>query len=219
MRIITGQYKGRHFDIPRTFKARPTTDFAKENIFNVLMQYIDFSAATATAASPEATVPAAFEASQVSVPAASPEATVPATSAAGITALDLFAGTGSITLELLSRGCRHVTAIEKDRDHHRFILKCVDALAIDPAQQTATILRADVFRFIDRCRQQFDFIFADPPYALKELPTIPDLIFAHNLLAPGGIFVFEHGKDHDFSRHPHSIDHRSYGSVNFTLFR
>ena len=40
MRIITGQYKGRHFDIPRSFKARPTTDFAKENIFNVLQNYI-----------------------------------------------------------------------------------------------------------------------------------------------------------------------------------
>ena len=42
MRIITGKYKGRHFDIPRTFKARPTTDFAKENIFNVLNGYLDF---------------------------------------------------------------------------------------------------------------------------------------------------------------------------------
>lgn len=47
MRIITGQYKGRHFDIPRSFKARPTTDFAKENIFNVLQNYIDFEDATA----------------------------------------------------------------------------------------------------------------------------------------------------------------------------
>ena len=47
MRIITGKYKGRHFDIPRTFKARPTTDFAKENIFNVLIQYIDFDGARA----------------------------------------------------------------------------------------------------------------------------------------------------------------------------
>ena len=44
MRIITGKYKGRHFDIPRTFKARPTTDFAKENIFNVLNGYMDFDA-------------------------------------------------------------------------------------------------------------------------------------------------------------------------------
>ena len=42
MRIITGKYKGRHFDVPRNFKARPTTDFAKENLFNVLNGYLDF---------------------------------------------------------------------------------------------------------------------------------------------------------------------------------
>ena len=89
MRIITGKFKGRHFDIPRTFKARPTTDFAKENIFNVLNGYLDFD---------------------------------------GATALDLFAGTGSITLELLSRGCSQVVSVEKDRDHHRFIQQCVEKL-------------------------------------------------------------------------------------------
>ena len=177
MRIITGKYKGRHFEIPRTFKARPTTDFAKENIFNVLMGYIDFD---------------------------------------GIRALDLFAGTGSITLELLSRGCSQVVSVELDRDHHRFIQQCIAKLQ---GENNVQSLRADVFRFIKGCHQQFDFIFADPPYALKELPQIPDLVFAHNLLAPDGVFVFEHGKDNDFSGHPHFVEHRSYGSVNFSLFR
>jgi 16S rRNA G966 N2-methylase RsmD len=80
-------------------------------------------------------------------------------------------------------------------------------------------LRADVFRFIKSCRQQYDFIFADPPYALKELPQIPDLVFERELLKPDGIFVFEHGKDHDFSQHPRFLEHREYGSVNFTLFK
>ena len=47
MRVITGKYKGRRFDVPRTFKARPTTDFAKENLFNVLRSYIDFEETTA----------------------------------------------------------------------------------------------------------------------------------------------------------------------------
>ena len=177
MRIITGKYKGRHFEIPRSFKARPTTDFAKENIFNVLMDYIDFD---------------------------------------GTRALDLFAGTGSITLELLSRGCSQVVSVELDRDHHRFIQQCIAKLQ---EENNVQCLRADVFRFIKGSHQQFDFIFADPPYALKELPQIPDLVFAHNLLAPDGIFVFEHGKDNDFSGHPHFVEHRSYGSVNFTLFR
>ena len=177
MRIITGKYKGRHFDIPRTFKARPTTDFAKENIFNVLMGYIDFD---------------------------------------GTRALDLFAGTGSITLELLSRGCSQVVSVELDRDHHRFIQQCMAKLQ---GENNGQCLRADVFRFIKGCHQQYDFIFADPPYALKELPQIPDLVFEHNLLAPDGVFVFEHGKDNDFSQHPRFVEHRSYGSVNFSLFR
>ncbi len=175
MRIITGRYKGRHFDIPRTFKARPTTDFAKENIFNVLTQYVDFD---------------------------------------GATALDLFSGTGSISLELLSRGCQQVVSVEMDRDHHRFIQDCLKKLDT----KACIPIRGDVFRFLKSCRQQYDFIFADPPYALKELPEIPDLVIGRQLLKDGGIFVFEHGKDYDFSTHPHFLEHRSYGSVNFSLF-
>ena len=176
MRIITGKYKGRHFDIPRTFKARPTTDFAKENIFNVLVQYIDFE---------------------------------------GAQALDLFSGTGSISLELLSRGCSQVVSVELDRDHHRFIQECVKKLGAT----NMIPIRGDVFRYLKSCKQQYDFIFADPPYALKELPQIPDLIFDKQLLKADGIFVFEHGKDYDFSGHPNFVEHRSYGSVNFSLFK
>ena len=80
-------------------------------------------------------------------------------------------------------------------------------------------LRGDVFRYIKSCKQQFDFIFADPPYALKELPTIPGLIFEKGLLKDDGILVFEHGKDNDFSSDPHFVEHRTYGSVNFSIFR
>jgi len=177
MRIITGKYKGRHFDIPRTFKARPTTDFAKENIFNVLIQYVDLEEARA---------------------------------------LDLFSGTGSITLELLSRGCSRVVSVELDRDHHRFICECLKKLEVRDA---VLPIMGDVFRFMKTCHQQFDFIFADPPYALKELGTLPDLIFQYGLLTSGGLFVLEHGKDHDFTHHPHFVEHRQYGSVNFSLFR
>ena len=113
MRIITGLYKGRHFDIPRTFKARPTTDFAKENIFNVLQGYIDFD---------------------------------------DLTALDLFAGTGSISLELVSRGCQQVVSVEADRDHAAFIRQCLAKLGV--ANQL--LIRGDVFKFLNTCRQSFD---------------------------------------------------------------
>ena len=176
MRIITGEYKGRHFDIPRTFKARPTTDFAKENIFNVLNGYIDFE---------------------------------------GAFALDLFSGTGSISLELVSRGCEQVVSVEADRDHHAFIKQCLKKLGTD----SCVALRGDVFRFIKSCKHGFDFIFADTPYALQELSSIPSLIFEKGLLKEGGIFVLEHGKDQDFTADPHFVEHRSYGSVNFSIFR
>ena len=79
-------------------------------------------------------------------------------------------------------------------------------------------IRGDVFRFLKSCKQQYDLIFADPPYALKELATLPDIIFDKQLLKEDGIFVLEHGKDHDFSQHPHFKEHRQYGSVNFSIF-
>ena len=133
----------------------------------------------------------------------------------GATALDLFSGTGSISLELISRGCTTVISVESDRDHHNFIKQCLAKLGTD----RCTAIRGDVFRFVKSCHHQFDFIFADPPYALKDLATIPDLIFSNNLLKQEGVFVFEHGKDNDFSSHPNFVEHRSYGSVNFSLFR
>lgn len=176
MRIITGIYKGRHFDVPRSFKARPTTDFAKENIFNVLNGYLDLE---------------------------------------GSTALDLFAGTGSISLELLSRGCASVISVEADRDHANFIRQCMQKLG----SEQNILIRGDVFRFLKTCHQQFDLVFADPPYALEQLPQIPDLVLEKGLLKDGGVFVFEHGKHNDFSSHPRFVEHRAYGSVNFSLFR
>lgn len=178
MRVITGKYKGRHFDIPRTFKARPTTDFAKENLFNVLNGYICFED--------------------------------------NIYALDLFSGTGSITLELLSRGCRSVISVEKEPAHHSFIVKTLRELK----EENCIPLRTDVFRFIGKCKEHsFDFIFADPPYAINELDKLPDMILDKHLLKENGLFVLEHGKDKDFSTHPCFIEHRAYGSVNFSFFR
>lgn len=177
MRIISGIYKRRRFDVPRTFKARPTTDFAKENLFNVLSNnYIDFEE--------------------------------------DITALDLFAGTGSISIELVSRGCDRVISIEKDRDHHTFICKIMKEVQTD----VCLPIRGDVFKYINSSREQFDFIFADPPYELKDLKTIPDLIFQNNLLKEDGLFVLEHGKQDNFEEHPHFVERRIYGSVNFSFF-
>jgi 16S rRNA (guanine(966)-N(2))-methyltransferase RsmD len=176
MRIISGKYKGRHFDIPRNFKARPTTDFAKENLFNILTNIVEFEECKA---------------------------------------LDLFSGTGSISLELLSRGCEEVTSVEMDSLHFSFLKKSQATLN----DRNWKIVRDDVFRFLRRCNTPYDIVFADPPYALKELGEIPAMVLDGGLMKEGGIFIFEHGKDYDFSQHPRFFRHIAYGSVNFSFFR
>ena len=175
MRIVAGKYKSRRFDVPKSFKSRPTTDFAKENIFNVISNITDME---------------------------------------GAKALDLFSGTGSIAFELLSRGCKQVISVEKDFAHHAFIKKVKAELKAD----NLTTLKGDVFKFIEQSSLSFDFIFADPPYALKDLGKIPELVLAGDLLKPGGIFVMEHPKEYDFSVLPYFSQRRVYGSVNFSIF-
>lgn len=176
MRIISGIYKRRRFDVPKTFGARPTTDFAKENLFNVVSNLIDFE---------------------------------------GLDALDLFSGTGSISFELVSRGCRKVVAVENNPAHAAFIGKVTKELHTDALD----LLKGDVFRFLETVKpQQFDFIFADPPYALKDLEKIPYLVLERDLLREGGVFVMEHPKTNDFSTLPFFYQHRVYGSVNFSIF-
>ena len=176
MRIVSGKFRGRPFNPPTNITARPTTDFAKESLFNLLNNRIDFE---------------------------------------DCDMLDLFAGTGSIGLEFVSRGARSVTAVEMAHTQQNFIIATCKQLGI----HNLTVVRSDVFKYLNACALRFDFIFADPPYALKELPQIPDMIFAKDILAPNGIFVFEHGKDNDFSIHPRFVEHRCYGSVNFSIFR
>ncbi|MDH6306108.1 16S rRNA (guanine966-N2)-methyltransferase [Parabacteroides sp. PF5-5] len=176
MRIISGKYGRRRFDVPSSFKARPTTDFAKENIFNVLGNLF------------------AWE---------------------GVEALDLFAGTGSISFELLSRGCRKVTAVEQNNAHAAFIRKVANELQTKDLH----LIRGDVFRYLHSApKEHFDFIFADPPYNLKELAEVPTLVFERDLLRQEGIFVMEHPKEYDFSNLPYFNQRRVYGSVNFSVF-
>lgn len=176
MKIITGIYGGRRFDVPTKFDARPTTDLAKQALFNILQSRLDFE---------------------------------------GITAADLFSGTGSIAFEMLSRGAAHVTSVEKGHQQQQFILKVAEALKV--SRSNFSLVRGDVFQFLKMTNNQFDFIFADPPYALEGIETLPDLILP--LLADDGVFVLEHGKDHSFIEHPDCVDMRIYGAVHFTFFK
>jgi 16S rRNA (guanine(966)-N(2))-methyltransferase RsmD len=169
-------YGRRRFDLPASFSARPTTDFAKENLFNVLANLTDWE---------------------------------------GKVALDLFAGMGGISFELLSRGCAKVVAVEKDKVHAAFIGKVSKELKTTGLH----LICGDAFRYLKGLSgQRFDFIFADPPYNLNELAGIPALILGKDCLNEGGIFVMEHPRGHDFSSLACFREQRVYGSVHFSIF-
>ena len=176
MRIIRGKYGHRRFQVPASFKAHPTTDFAKENLFNVLENLIDWEESDA---------------------------------------LDLFAGTGSIAFEMLSRGCRSVTAVELNHKHASFIEKVAKELH----SEELTLIRGNVLRYLSSMgNPSFDLIIADPPYHLPELPELPNLVLNSDLLREGGIFVLEHSKSNNFTAFPYFVSQRVYGSVNFSIF-
>lgn len=175
MRIIRGKYGRRRFNVPRNITARPTTDFARENLFNVLDNMIDFD---------------------------------------GITALDLFAGTGAISLEILSRGAEQVVAVEKAQVQIAFLKSVRTTLDA----KNLSIIKGDVFKYLTGTTGSFDLIFADPPYDMDRFEEVPRLVLGSALLKEGGIFVLEHGKKHDFSDLPGFQRRLTYGSVNFSLF-
>lgn len=175
MRIVGGKYRGRIFTPGKTFKARPTTDMAKESLFNVLQNSIDFEQ---------------------------------------IRALDLFSGTGSISYELTSRGCPDVTAVEINPAHIQFIKEVIEKLK----EKNIRLVKSNVFVFAARIKEQFDLIFADPPYDHPKFDEVAELIFKNNLLKPGGLFILEHSGQFDYSHHPGFKELRRYGSVHFSLF-
>lgn len=179
MRIIRGKYGRRRFDVPKNISARPTTDFARENIFNVIENLIEME---------------------------------------GKKALDLFAGTGAVSFEFLSRECAAVTSVEKANTQHAFIRSVSEKL------QAANhrVVKGDVFRWVASAASagaKYDIIFADPPYDMENFDDVVPLVLGSGILAPGGLFIMEHSGKRDYSQLPEFIDHRAYGSVNFSLFR
>ena len=175
MRIISGKYGRRRFDVPTNITARPTTDMARENLFNVLGNLIDDE---------------------------------------GKTVRDLFAGTGAMSFEFLSRGCASVTAVEKARTQAEFSKRVQHQLG----DENLTRVRGDVFKFVGSCSQSFDIIFADPPYDLPRFAEIPKLVLESSLVHAGTLFIMEHPREHDFSALPHFSQQRVYGKVNFSFF-
>ncbi len=176
MRIIGGKYKGRRIVPSGSFKARPTTDFARESLFNILNNRIDFE---------------------------------------GLSVLDLFSGTGSISYEFASRGAAEVHLVERDINHVagiRRIIKDMGMTNIKP-------IHIDVRAYLKTCKFIYDIVFADPPYQLKWLKELPTLISEANVLKEEGFIIVEHPKSMSFETHKLFFEHRNYGGVNFSFFR
>lgn len=175
MRIIGGTCKGKGITPPKGYKARPTTDFAKEGLFNILDNEYEFD---------------------------------------DLVVLDLFGGTGSIGFEFASRGASIVDCVEMNPDNVAFIRKSAAALGI----KNHNTVHCNVFDFLELCTRKYDLIFADPPYALDNLASLPDKVLSRDILHPECYFILEHGDDNCFKDHPNFVKERRYGNVHFSFF-
>jgi 16S rRNA (guanine(966)-N(2))-methyltransferase RsmD len=175
MRIIAGTLKGRRLNPPANLPVRPTTDMARESLFNILNNYVEYE-----------------------------ECSV----------MDLFSGTGAVAIEFVSRGAKEVTAIDINNACTEYIKS--EARRLDLSN--LHVVRADVFDLLKRANRKFDIVFADPPYSLDGLSTLPDLVFEREVLSEDGIFILEHPREYSFEEHPRFWQHRNYGKVNFSFF-
>ena len=175
MRIIGGKLKGKTVNPPAGYKARPTTDFAREGLFNILDNEYELE---------------------------------------GLQVLDLFGGTGTVSFEFASRGARRVYCVEMNRENAAFIKNEARRLGLD----NVTTVRDNVFDFLPICHERFDIVFADPPYALDGLETLPDKVLSAGILHPECYFILEHGEEHSFKNHPSFVKERRYGRVHFSFF-
>ncbi len=176
MRIISGKFKGRRFHPPAdNWPTRPTTDFSKEALFNIIQNQLDIES---------------------------------------LRVLDLFCGTGNHTFEFASRGCTHITSVDKHAPALAFVKKMIEELKIEGVQ----LYHADVEQFIKNANNKWDYIFAGPPYPLPWIDKIPTMIFDKSMLSEGGWLVLEHNNKHSFKEHPHFMQERKYGGTYFSFF-
>ena len=128
--------------------------------------------------------------------------------------LDLFTGTGSISYEFASRGCKGITAVDINSKCIEFIKTIAGNLLFEQIKP----IRTDVFKFLKMNKKPYDLVFADPPYMLENLDEIPEMVLTSNILVEGGLFVLEHPDNYNFQETPFFSQHRSYGGVNFSFF-
>ena len=176
MRIISGKYGGLKIHPPAKMPyTRPTTDIAKEGLFNILQNNIEID---------------------------------------GIKSLDIFGGTGCISYELASRGATDLTIVEKDPKMYDFIKSNIEQLKIE----NCTVIKKEVFSFLEHCTDTYDFIFAGPPYALKTIDDLPIVIREKKLLKSNGWFILEHTPANNYESEPQFKTMRHYGTTIFSIF-
>ncbi len=176
MRIISGTHKGRQIKPPSNFRARPTTDQAREGLFNILANQYNFE---------------------------------------GLIIADLFGGTGAISYEFLSRGAKEVYIVEKSSNHVRFIRNTIKEMDFSNVK----IFRSDAFTALKKLpKENFDIIFADPPFDLPDKNRLIENVFQNKVLNKG-LFILEHSDKENFSYSPYFIDLRKYGKVCFSFFK
>jgi 16S rRNA (guanine(966)-N(2))-methyltransferase RsmD len=176
MRIISGKYGGRRINPPSNMPhTRPTTDVAKEGLFNILQTRVQLD---------------------------------------GANTLDLFGGTGCISYELASRGATQLTIVEKDNQMLEFIKSNIEHLKIENTQ----LVRMDVFQYLNSCTQQYDIIFAGPPYALNTIDDLPRIIVERRLISPEGYFILEHTPRNNYENFAGFSFQRNYGATVFSFF-
>ena len=132
----------------------------------------------------------------------------------GFNCLDLFSGTGSISLELISRGCREVTSVDLDFGCIQFLKETTKLLDITNLHP----IRSDVLRFCKSHHTKYDLIFADPPFDLDVRNLLHDIIFNRKLLSEKGVFIMEHSSREKYDQLAGFDFSRSYGNVTFSFF-
>jgi 16S rRNA (guanine(966)-N(2))-methyltransferase RsmD len=175
MRIIGGTHRGKVLHAPKDLPVRPTTDFAKEALFNILHNRIDFY---------------------------------------GIQVLDLFSGTGHISMEFASRGAQAITAV----DMHFKCVRFIDSTAKE-LQLNIHAVKSDVFDFLQKSGGNYHVVFADPPYDMPNIADIHANVFTHGHLRAGGVLIIEHGSKTDLSNLAGYEQTRKYGNVRFSFFQ
>jgi 16S rRNA (guanine966-N2)-methyltransferase len=128
--------------------------------------------------------------------------------------LDLFSGTGSVSLEFASRGVRSVTAVDKHAGCVRWLEDVIKKFELPEI----TVIKADAFKFLEAHKEKYQIIFADPPYDLPNIPNISELVFKNDLLAENGILIVEHPPFLKLDGQPNFNETRRYGNSSFSFF-